>query len=95
MKIFKKLIFLFFLLLFIPNVYAEELNISSVSVKDKSGTITYDEIKQENNTITSNITFHQLHDFLTLDVEIDNQENISYILDSITSSNSNYLVMAP
>ncbi|MBQ3306868.1 MAG: InlB B-repeat-containing protein [Bacilli bacterium] len=91
-KIFLILLsFFFYLFLLIPTVYAEEISFSEVTIKDKSGTITVDDIEFNNNTISSNITFRQLNDFVTLDVLVKNNDNTPFALESVSLNHNDYL----
>ena len=79
----------------IPFVYAKEnIEIKSISVSEQSSTISIDELLFDNNTISSDISFNQVNDFVTFDVEIENNSNIDYIFDSIKNNiNSDYLLI--
>ena len=79
----------------IPFVVAkEDFEIKSVSVSEKSSTITVDDLVFEDNTISSNISFNQLNDFVTFDIEVENNTNIDYVLEKINNNiNSNYLTI--
>ena len=94
MKLIKNFIFFIILSFFIiPNVYASSISIDSITVKDKSGTITIDDLELNDNTITSNITFNQIYDFVTFDVEVENNEDSIYALENITNNKSDYLTV--
>ena len=89
----KYILCLILLSLFImPNVYASSIKVNEITVKDKSGTITIDDLElDDDGTITSNITFNQIYDFVTFDVEIENNYNTPYALESITNNKNDYL----
>ena len=90
-KVVLFLYFIFLFILFIPNVFARELVVKNIRVKDKSGTITVENLAYENNQITSNITFNQVNDFVTFDLLIENNTKTPFSIQSITSNHSDYL----
>ncbi|MBR2712853.1 MAG: InlB B-repeat-containing protein [Bacilli bacterium] len=89
-KILKTLIIVFSLL-YIVNVKADTKNIfvDSISVKDKSGTISVVDPVLESNEVTSNITFNQIDDFVTFELTIKNNEDEKYKITSIKDNNTN------
>ena len=93
-----KIIILFLLIIgvFIFNtpfvVAKENFEIKNISVSEKSSNITVDDLVFENNTINSSISFNQVNDFVTFDIEIDNNTNTNYVLDSIKNNiNTDFL----
>ncbi len=80
-----------FSLLYIVNVKADTKNIfvDSISVKDKSETISVVDPVLESNEVTSNITFNQIDDFVTFELTIKNNEDEKYKITSIKDNNTN------
>ena len=88
----KILLLLLLITLFtITNVKAatKNIEITNVSVIDKSGTITVVDPVFSSNEITSNITFNQKDDFVTFELTLKNNENDKYKIDSINDNNLN------
>ena len=90
----KKKIFLLFILTILftfTNVKAatKNIEISNVSVIDKSGTITVVDPVFSSNEITSNITFNQKDDYVTFELTLKNNENDKYKIESIKDNNTN------
>ena len=79
----------------IPSTYAEEsINIKNISISEQSSTISIEELNYENNNITSSISFNKLNDFVTFDIEIENNTGEDYIFEKINNSiNSDYLLI--
>ena len=67
----------------------KNIEISNVSVIDKSGTITVVDPVFSSNEITSNITFNQKDDFVTFELTLKNNENDKYKIESIEDNNTN------
>ena len=88
-------LFVFLLLCFNSfSVFAKDVEIENVRIVEKSGTVDADNISYQNSTISPKIVFHQLNDFITLEVNIQNKSNIDYRLSSISNElNNNYLML--
>ena len=67
----------------------KNIEITNVSVIDKSGTITVVDPVFSSNEITSNITFNQKDDFVTFELILKNNENDKYKIESIEDNNTN------
>ena len=100
MSMFRKyktllLIFVFTLTLLLGlhsiKVYADskDIEITNIGVKDKSGTITVSDPVFALNEVSSEITFNELNDFVTFELELQNNESMPYQIDSITDNNTN------
>ena len=95
MKNIKKLFMILLIvisLLFIVNVSADtsKVEITNITVKDKSGTITVVDPTFESNEITSNITFTQKDDFVTFELTLKNSDSTNkYKVGSIDDNNTN------
>ena len=63
--------------------------VDSISVKEKSGTITVLDPVLSSNEITSNITFNQIDDFVTYELKIKNNDEDKYKIESIKDNNTN------
>ena len=86
----------FFLLLFsvvfynVRDVYAlDAIEIKDISVVEKGGSVVVDDLVYENNSVTSRIEFSEVNDFVTLNIDVKNNTNISYVLDSIINNLQN------
>ena len=75
----------------IKNVKAlgKNIQVTDISVKEKSGTITVVDPVVTDNEVTSNITFNQKDDFVTFELTIKNNESKKYKIESITDNNTN------
>ena len=93
-KIFSKILFIlgvFFLN--IPFVFAKEnVEIKSISVIEQSSTITVDELDYVDNTINSSISFNKAGDFVTFNIELNNNSNVDYVLEPININIENEYV---
>ena len=90
-KIIVLLITMIFSIINIGVVKADTKNIevTNITVKDKSGTITVIDPVLSSNEITSNITFNKVDDFVTFELKIKNNESEKYKIESITDNNTN------
>ena len=71
----------------IPFVVAKEnIEINDISVVEHSENITIDELVFEDNKVLSNISFNEVNDFVTFNLEIKNNTNINYVLESINNN---------
>ena len=70
-KLITTIIFAFFIGVFCVNA----LEVESISIKDKSNTIEVTNPKIENNIIESTIKFHEVDDFVTLEIVLNNLES--------------------
>ena len=81
-----------FLLVFLLNIIGVkakgEIKIESVTVKDKSSTITVDSPSFEDQTIKGNITFNKLNDFVTYEVKIKNTDSKEWKINNISDNNT-------
>ena len=66
----------------------KNIEVDSISVKEKSGTITVVDPVLSSNEITSNITFNKKDDFVTFELKIKNNENDKYKIESIEDNNT-------
>ena len=75
----------------ITNVKAlgKDIKVTDVSIKDKSGTISVADPVITNDEITSNVTFNKVDDFVTFELEVKNNENEKYKIESIKDNNTN------
>ena len=53
----------------------KNIEVTNVTVKDKSGTITVADPVITYDEITSNVTFNKVDDFVTFELEVKNNEN--------------------
>lgn len=94
----KKIIIL--LLLFIclfsnSNVMAQSNIISLINVKvhDKSDTTIVNDVNYDNLSISSDVTFHNVNDYVTYEITLKNNTRKNYILKSLTTtSNNDYVI---
>jgi len=82
-------LFLFFIGIITVNAETKNIEVTSVTVKEKSSTIEVAEPVISNNEITSNITFNQLNDYVTFELTLKNNESEKYKITSITDNNTN------
>ncbi|MBP3840523.1 MAG: InlB B-repeat-containing protein [Bacilli bacterium] len=61
----------------------------SIKIKEKSETITVATPGVTNNEITSNVTFNQIDDFVTFELNLKNNESEKYKIGSIKDNNKN------
>ena len=73
------------------NVKADTKNIevTNISIKDKSSTIAVETPVISSNVITSNVTFNKVNDFVSFDITLKNNEEDKYKIISITDNNTN------
>ncbi len=79
-------------ILFIVKVKADtpKIEIINATVKEKSGTITVDDLVFASNEITSNVTFNKIDDFVTFELTLKNTDTeYKYKISSIGDNNSN------
>ena len=94
-KLFKKSIFLFLLMVIsiigVTNVNAQGKNIevTDITIKDKTGTITVAEPTLSDGKINSEIKFNKVGDYVTFEVTLKNIEEDKYKITSITDNNEN------
>jgi len=94
-KLFKKSIFLFLLMVIliigVTNVNAQGKNIevTDITIKDKTGTITVAEPTLSDGKINSEIKFNEVGDYVTFEVTLKNIEEDKYKITSITDNNEN------
>ena len=86
----KRILFIL-LIVFMPFVVnaQESFEITDIHVVEQSGTVTIEDLSYDNNTISSNITFDQVDDFVTLEIEMKNNTSVDYVLSSITNQFNN------
>ena len=86
----KRILFIL-LIMFMPFVVnaQESFEITDIHVVEQSGTVTIEDLSYDNNTISSNITFNQVDDFVTLEIEMKNNTNVDYALSSIANQFNN------
>ena len=92
MKGIKKVLVVLLMFMFMINVKVlnKDIIVNNIEVKDKSGTITVvDPVITSDNEVTSNITFNQKDDFVTLELIIKNNQSKKYKIESITDNNTN------
>ncbi|MBQ3469033.1 MAG: BspA family leucine-rich repeat surface protein [Bacilli bacterium] len=88
----KKVIFsaiIVFLLGFLMVKASSSVEITSISIKEKSSTITVDDPVLNNNEVTSNITFNQEGDYVNFGVVLKNNTDKEYKINGITDNNTN------
>ena len=94
-KLFKKSIFLFLLMVIsiigVTNVNAQGKNIevTDITIKDKTGTITVAEPTLSDGKINSEIKFNKVGDYVTFEVTLKNIEEDKHKITSITDNNEN------
>ena len=84
------LVLLFFIFK-IGIVFASEnsFSITGVEISDKTDTTEVDDFSFDNYKTNSNITFHQIGDSITYKIKIKNNDDVDYIIESISDDNSN------
>ena len=89
-KIIKYLL-LFFAIFFINtmSVFAQEIDVEEFKVLDKSTTTEVDNISFDSNTVTSNIKFNNVNDYVDFGLNLKNKSNNKYKIVSITDNNKN------
>lgn len=94
-RLFLYLFFFVFLCLKCTPVYADNtITINDIKLIEKSGTATVQDLQVEENVIHSLVQFNQLNDFITLKLEVTNNGNVEYLLESINNNiQSDYLTI--
>ena len=89
-KIIKYLL-LFFAIFFINtmSVFAQEIDVEEFKVLDKSTTTEVENISFDSNTVTSNIKFNNVNDYVDFGLNLKNKSNNKYKIVSITDNNKN------
>lgn len=83
MKHLKKvLIGILVFLMGLTSVYAADIGIKSVNIKDKSSTIEVTDPTASGTSIDSTIKFHKLNDYVTLEVNLDTDKTITGVSDN-------------
>ena len=89
----KWLLYLFTLLIIfsinIVNASENNILVDDIIIKDKSANIEVTDPKLSNNEIESNIIFNEINDFVTYELQLKNNNNIKYSIDSIKDNNKN------
>ena len=71
------------------NILASSKEISNVRIVERSGSVRVIEPTVEGEEIKANIEFNEVNDFVTYEIEIKNEENKKYKVESILDNNSN------
>ena len=71
------------------NVFAFDMKIKDIRIVEQSGSISVNEPVIENNEIKTNIIFNEINDFVTYELEIENNDNKKYTVESILDDNKN------
>jgi len=66
-----------------------DMNIKNIEVTEKSDTVEIGKIDGVNNTISSEIIFNKLNDYIVFEVTLKNSDNDKYKISSIVDNNSN------
>ena len=93
MNSFKKIMFLF-ILMFLINISIvkaeiKNIEVDSIKINEKSGTISVEEPVLSSNEIISNVTFNEKDDFVTFELILKNNEDDNYKVSSIEDNNTN------
>ena len=89
--------FLFIILLILINIfafktnaYAFDVKVTDIRIVEQSGSITLDEpVINKDNEVQANITFNDLNDFVTYEIELENNDDYIYVVESILDNNTN------
>ena len=74
-------------------VYALDIDIESVSIRDKSDTIEVSNPVLEDSTINSNIVFNEVGDYVTYEIKLKNNSNEELNIEDIKDNNENEFVV--
>ena len=96
-KLFKSIFMLYFIFTFIfsiINVFAEDnkLSLKSVTVGDKSYNVGIEKLNVDNNSVTNDMFFNEVGDYITYNVTIKNNSTSTYTIKSISDDNDNQYV---
>ena len=88
MKYFKRiLVGLFIFFLGITSVYALDVNVKNITIKEKSSDIEVNSPTISGKNIESTIKFHKLNDYVTFEVVLDNDSD--HTITGVTDNNEN------
>ena len=87
-KVFFAFLFLLASLFIKSNVYALDIKVDDVKIKDKSSSIDTDLLNFNDNEVETNIVLDNLNDFINYEIELINNDKEKYILDGITDNNT-------
>ena len=93
MKKYFMMIALFFLTFIVSissvNAATKNIEVLDVKVQDKNSTITVDNVVLKDNTVTSNITFNKVNDYVVFELTLKNNEEDKYKIISVEDNNKN------
>ena len=76
----------------IKDTLAANIKIEDVKVEKKTGSLSIEDIKYTDNSITSGVEFNSINDSVTFKISLKNSENMKYTIESITdNNNSDYI----
>ena len=91
----KKIGLIVFLMMFVVSVFSIDtalaagkvFSLTKAEVKEKSSTTSVDKFSYKDETITSNVSFHKVGDYLTYNLVIKNVTDKTYTISEITDNN--------
>ena len=71
----------------IPHIYALDISINEIKILDKSDDITVGNVTANNLTITPNITFNKINDYVIYKINFKGKDIKKYKIENITDNN--------